>query len=274
MSSSQSTTESNGLGVAAFVIALIGFFVGGLLSPVGLILGCVALGRRPRGFAIAAVIIGGLGTCLGALVVVVVATVGLTALAVAMAAFAMSAEKIEVAVDMAAVAAEVSAHQSRTGAPPASLDELGLDPGVLTDPWNNQLRYALTEGTPGFDLTSLGPDGQADTEDDIVFSRIGEAFGVDDGVIEVTGDEDDGEIRIAGGEFELIIESSGESGRILMRRGETEWQVGEIQRDSGAVIPSAPAPAMPTPPSAPSDPTETPAGGAPDAEPDIPLGGG
>jgi molecular chaperone DnaK len=54
---------TNGLGIAGFVCSLVGLCAGGLLSPVGLILSLVALGREPRGFAIAGVILGALGSC-------------------------------------------------------------------------------------------------------------------------------------------------------------------------------------------------------------------
>ncbi len=54
---------SNGLGVAGFVVSLVGFLVcGGLVCPIGVIMSAVALGREPKGFAIAGLIIGLLGS--------------------------------------------------------------------------------------------------------------------------------------------------------------------------------------------------------------------
>ena len=48
--------ETNGLGVAGFVVSLAGLLLtGGLLSPVGVVISLIALGRRPRGFAVALV---------------------------------------------------------------------------------------------------------------------------------------------------------------------------------------------------------------------------
>ena len=46
--------QSNGLAIAGFVCSLLGIFTGFLLSPIGLILSLVALGRPGgRGFAVA-----------------------------------------------------------------------------------------------------------------------------------------------------------------------------------------------------------------------------
>lgn len=40
---------------------------------------------------------------------------------------------------------------------------------VPLDPWNNpyQYRYPATKSKSGYDIWSMGPDGQSDTEDDI-----------------------------------------------------------------------------------------------------------
>ena len=60
--------ESNGLGLAAFIVALVGFGTGGCLSFVGLIMGLIAMSRRPRGFAIAGVVIGFIGSFAGCII--------------------------------------------------------------------------------------------------------------------------------------------------------------------------------------------------------------
>lgn len=54
--------RSNGLGIAAFIVSLVAIFTGGILSPIALLLALIALFRRPRGFAFAGFILGGLGT--------------------------------------------------------------------------------------------------------------------------------------------------------------------------------------------------------------------
>ena len=43
------------------------------------------------------------------------------------------------------------------------------------DPWGNEYRYVLDADTDaGYDLISDGPDGRAETEDDIYMSRLNE----------------------------------------------------------------------------------------------------
>src|SRR4051794_20572043 len=54
---------TNGLGIAGFVVSLVGLILtGGILCPIGLLLSLFALFRRPRGFAIAGFIIGIIGS--------------------------------------------------------------------------------------------------------------------------------------------------------------------------------------------------------------------
>ena len=52
----------NNLGLASFIISIVGLFAAGLLCPVGAVLGIVAMGKQPRGFAIAGFIIGLIGS--------------------------------------------------------------------------------------------------------------------------------------------------------------------------------------------------------------------
>ena len=37
------------------------------------------------------------------------------------------------------------------------------------NPWGNSYRYVVIEEDPGYDIISDGPDGVADTEDDVEF---------------------------------------------------------------------------------------------------------
>jgi hypothetical protein len=166
--------QSSGLGIAAFICSLVGLVTGGLLCPIGLILGLVALGRRPRGFAIAAVIIGFLGTCGGLLIVIFAFGVVVTVLAAIGIAFALTdAERMEVTSDMIMAAAAVGQYEDREGNLPDSLDELDLTDSAMRDPWGNAYRLVLDDSLkPGFDLVSAGQDGEFDTDDDIRLSRL------------------------------------------------------------------------------------------------------
>lgn len=69
---------SNGLGVAGFVISLIGFLSCGVISPLGLILSVAGLSKEPRGLAIAGTILGGLGS-IWVVVLVVLFLLGIAA---------------------------------------------------------------------------------------------------------------------------------------------------------------------------------------------------
>src|ERR1043165_9168202 len=71
--------RTNGLGIAGFVVSLVGIFTLGLLCPIGLLLSFIALFRAPRGFAIAGLIIGLLGSLELTIIVAVFGMFGLAA---------------------------------------------------------------------------------------------------------------------------------------------------------------------------------------------------
>ena len=54
--------DENGLGLASFIVSIIGLVSAGILSPVGAVMGLIAIRREPRGFAIAGLVIGLLGS--------------------------------------------------------------------------------------------------------------------------------------------------------------------------------------------------------------------
>ncbi|MFB3137841.1 MAG: type II secretion system protein GspG [Phycisphaerales bacterium] len=163
--------QTNGMAIAGFVCSLVGLVSGGhLLSPIGLILSLVALKREGgRGWAIAGIIIGGLGICGWLIAFVVFGTAMLVALGVGAAAvaFAMSEpEKIELTADVGVMTAAIEAHRDVTGALPADLDALDLGAPFLTDPWGNPYRYILLPDRAGYEIMTNGPDGAPDTADD------------------------------------------------------------------------------------------------------------
>ncbi len=67
----QTQSQSNGLGVAGFVLSLLGLFTCGLTSLLGVILSAIGMRREPRGLAIAGLVLG-LITVLGWVVAFVV----------------------------------------------------------------------------------------------------------------------------------------------------------------------------------------------------------
>lgn len=168
-------TETNGLGIAGFVISLVGLCVGGLLSPVGLVLSLIALGKQPRGFAVAGVIIGAVGSCgiilmmvalplALALMIGVAAAVGLTAIA---------GPQVESYVEMFVLTTNIEESAQKSGDTlPATLDEIAskLNEKQVTDPWGHKYLYELTQEGKAFRLYSMGPDGLPGTPDDVRYT--------------------------------------------------------------------------------------------------------
>ncbi|MBC7834911.1 MAG: hypothetical protein H7Y88_07400 [Phycisphaerales bacterium] len=54
--------QENGLGLAGFIVSLIGLISCGILSPIGLIMSWIAKSREPKGLAIAGVVLGLVGS--------------------------------------------------------------------------------------------------------------------------------------------------------------------------------------------------------------------
>lgn len=165
---------TNGLGVAGFVCSVIGLLTGGILSPVGLILSLIALGRSPRGFAVAGVVVGLLGTCGGVILVLAILAFGLAVVLAAVGIFAFTqSERIELSADMAKIAARAEDYKRENrGIAPAGLEVLGLETSTLTDPWGNRYRYVLVTGEPGYDILSDGKDAKTGTADDVSLSKL------------------------------------------------------------------------------------------------------
>lgn len=159
---------SNGLGVAGFVLSLLGFLgTCGLLSPIGFILSLIALRKEPRGLAIAGAIIGAVGSLwlLVALLVFGFMVMGL--LAIAGAGVALTLPNIQTAGNMLQMHTEINDYHSTLGKLPESVDTITtLKPDLKLDAWNNAIRYEIT-GANAYELRSAGPDGSWNTADDI-----------------------------------------------------------------------------------------------------------
>lgn len=171
-------TDTNPLGVAGFVISIVGLCVGGLLSPVGLVLSLIALGKQPRGFAIAGTIIGALGSCgiiialvaIPVILALVLAMAGMTAAALGIAAFA--GPQAEAQIEMFVLTTNIEERiQQSAGTLPATLDEAAstLSEAQKTDPWKHPYVYEVTQEGKAFRLYSMGPDGLAATPDDVQY---------------------------------------------------------------------------------------------------------
>ncbi|MCA9292625.1 MAG: type II secretion system protein GspG [Phycisphaerales bacterium] len=167
-------TEGNSLGVAGFVVSLVGFLSCGLLSPIGLILSLVALKKEPKGLAIAGVVLGALGLCgmpiallfFLPLVLGLLVAAGATGLALA-----LGGDQLMAQAEMTYLHDRIGEYQQAHGALPLLLTDLDPSPDAdaLTDPWGNDYVYvASPDGT--YKLSSMGEDGQAGTADDVKFN--------------------------------------------------------------------------------------------------------
>jgi len=159
---------SNGLGVAGFIVSLLGFFSCGILSPLGLLFSFIALFKRPRGFAIAGFILGLIGSVwIAVIVVIVFAIFGLSIAAVS----SMGSGLFEVLMDTYRIQAAVALHYQNNGSVPLTLDGLGLDADTLTDPWGNPYRYEIDMDGRHYSIATPGPDGAWGTDDDVILDQ-------------------------------------------------------------------------------------------------------
>jgi hypothetical protein len=161
----------NALGLAGFITSLVGVVLtGGFLCPVGLVLSLIALRREPRGFAIAGVVIGLLGSCGGCLALVI----GLPLLAgavVMLGAFGFvvggGLPALHTIDHMLQVRAAIESFEKTNGRLPASLSEITMPRDMLEDGWGTPLQYSTSiKGQRAtWSLQSAGPDRQLDADD-------------------------------------------------------------------------------------------------------------
>jgi Type II secretion system (T2SS), protein G len=166
----QTRPPSNGLGVAGFVVSLVGFFACPLVSVVGMIMSFIAMFREPRGLAIAGFVIG----LLGSLVMLVVVLFFGAALVVFGSAISIAGFKgVEATGEMIDIGEAVAEHRQAMGSYPKSLESLSsLAADERTDPWGRPYEYSISADGSSFSLKTLGEDGVANTPDDILLDRI------------------------------------------------------------------------------------------------------
>ncbi len=136
-------------------MGLVGFILAFCLPPIGLVLSLIALAWRPRGFAIAGVIIGLITTT-------VVAVVGV----VTVKSIQQVAKFTEIAQSAGKMQTALASAQGTSGAYPADLAAAGI--AAENDPWGTPIQYEQTGGGAGYLLTTAGADKQFDTVDDIL----------------------------------------------------------------------------------------------------------
>ena len=159
---------TNGLGLAGFIVSLVGLCSGGALSPIGLILSFVALFRVPRGFAIAGFVIGLAGTLW---MVFLFAVIGVAVVGGVVAGLIAGRGHFETTIEGWLIRDAVVAVYQETGAWPTGPDELTrLDGHILLDRWDRPYRIEIDPEAGALLVMSDGPDGTPDTDDDISVS--------------------------------------------------------------------------------------------------------
>jgi hypothetical protein len=155
--------SSNTLGLAGFIVSLVGVVLTcGALCPIGLILSAIGL-RRPqqRGYAVAGVIIGIVGTA----ELVIVAIVGFHTVTTCVGiGKAVARDLGTLATGDEATQAIEAYRQAHDGELPDSEEGQALV-SKYKDEWGTTLRY--TRADDDYEVMSAGPDRRFETEDDI-----------------------------------------------------------------------------------------------------------
>ncbi len=152
--------QENGLGIAGFIVSVIGIITCGTLSIIGVIISAIGLGKEPKGMAIAGLIIGLIG-------LVELAGFGFLMFAGIRGAqqIGQGMQQIIVQTQLETNAAEISEVWSENDRVPSQEEGDELVAGTL-DVWGNPIAYETDDA--GFSLRSPGQDGVPMTEDDIV----------------------------------------------------------------------------------------------------------
>lgn len=141
------------------VLGIVGFALSFCTGPIGLIISLIALGKRPRGFAIAGVIISLISSVVLGLVGWFVFWAG-----------SLGIKAAEATLEMKAVRSAVKAYQSANQDQlPSDLSGLSLTAEQTTDPWGTAYRLQSNpDGT--WAIVSASLDTTFDTVDDLVMT--------------------------------------------------------------------------------------------------------
>ena len=156
--------KDNVIGLTGFIVSLVGLFLCGVPSVIGLIVSAIGLKKEPRGLAIAGVIIG----IIGMVQLVGVCVIGYQWTQMARQGYAQISTQVNsmlTEVQLEQAASEIgSVWQEQQQLPTQEEgDEILIG---KTDRMNNPLVYE-TDGT-SFSVRAAGADGILDTQDDIV----------------------------------------------------------------------------------------------------------
>lgn len=164
--------ETNPLGLTGFIISLLGLLLTcGLFSPVGLVISFVAMFRQPRGFAIAGLVLGLVGS-LGMLVTLTfVGVMAVVGIAAAVMSIVGVGHVFETGVDAYQMREAIVAYEQDNNALPASIADLpDLSERFTQDFWGNPYVVEIDAQRRSLTVTSHGKDGLPGTADDLTIS--------------------------------------------------------------------------------------------------------
>ena len=225
--------STNSMGLAGFIVSIVSLIgCAGILSPLSLIFSLIGLGREPKGFAIAGLVLSIIGLLwFGAMFFFGV--LGVILMAAGLGVLAAGAVMVSsVGENAFGIIERVHEIHESTGDVPPSLADLNLGADELTDTWGNRFVYIPSADGDAFVLFSAGPDGDYGTDDDY-HGRIRLDGGFDFNVGQGYGAFD-------GGEW-------GDVRTRVIAEGETPLP-GEIEGETPAPEPAEP-PQTPEPPS-------------------------
>lgn len=211
---------TNTLGLIGFILGVVGLCItGGILSPVGLVISFVALFRPPRGFAVAGVIVGLVGTCgcswLGIpLLLVAVGVLSLGAMMgfVSGVISSTAGKEAATAFHIGVIMFGLNAYVGQHGSLPPALSDLDLPAEVLKDGWGGAFSYTPGEDGKSFKLSSPGADGTPGSKDDL----------------DLTG------VVGPGNQVTIKEARSTRSGKMTVRSTKTDGSSGEADADADA----------------------------------------
>ena len=173
--------ESNPMGVAGFVCSIIGLISCGLASPIAVILSVIGMQRKPKGFATAGAIIGGVGTMMFIVTTIMIINTIRTGREV-MSNIGTQLERAGAQMVLNDAAQQIATVWEEDGTLPGQKRGDGMI-ASQRDPWGNSVLYEPSLGEDededegedgddffdeGFLIRSMGEDELADTEDDIL----------------------------------------------------------------------------------------------------------
>ncbi len=143
------------------VLGIVGFALSFCTGPIGLIVSLIALTKRPRGFAIAGVIISLISTA-------VIGTVIFGGAWIFKKFGAHMAAMVDLTQDLPEIQKAVSQHQAaNNGALPADLASLGLPVERIQDANGVPYGYSVKADGSGWELVWAGADRTMGTADDL-----------------------------------------------------------------------------------------------------------